>query len=174
MTTQLWSCTSVTTVYHRQPWPPPAPCLQVQLATVAALGEISRHISGHPSVMENLTAVYDNLLDCGEHELQLAVMRALGKMAAGGCGGRQQLEYVVQRVQLVLLAMQSSLVGKRSEVQLQELAAVILSVLQAAHGCEVGGRVGGDAKACMASAQWVTSSCRLCAQPHSSPHIITS
>ena len=45
----------------------------MQLAAVAALGEISRHISGHPSVMENLTAVYDNLLEAGEHELQLAI-----------------------------------------------------------------------------------------------------
>ncbi len=138
------------------------PCPQVQLATVAALGEISRHISGHPSVMENLTAVYDNLLDCGEHELQLAVMRALGKMAAGGCGGRPQLGYVVQRVQRVLLAMQSSLVGKRSEVQLQELAAMILSVLQAAHCCEVGGPGAGHVEACccMARAAHWLASCR--------------
>ncbi len=44
----------------------------------------------------------------------------------------------MQRVQLVLLAMQSSLVASRSEVQLQELAAVILNVLQAAHSYQVG------------------------------------
>jgi hypothetical protein len=47
----------------------------------------------------------------------------------------------VQRVQLVLLAMQSSMVASRSEVQLQELAAVILNVLQAAHSYQVGRRL---------------------------------
>jgi hypothetical protein len=58
--------------------------------------------------------------------------------ACWAAGGRQQLEYLVQRVQLVLLAMQSSMVATRSPVQLQELAAVILNVLQAAHSCQVG------------------------------------
>jgi hypothetical protein len=69
----------------------PAPALvQVQLATVAALAEVSRHSSGHPAVLENLTAVFDNLLDCGwQHCSHCCCLAALPITLACGYLGAQ-------------------------------------------------------------------------------------
>lgn len=68
-------------------------------------------------------------------QVQLAVLRALTSKAAGS--GANELEYLLQKVLMVLVSMHRRAASGRSPLQLSEAAAVIFDALRVVDACEV-------------------------------------
>lgn len=68
-------------------------------------------------------------------QVQLAVLRALTSKAAGS--GSNELEYLLQKVLMVLVSMHRRAASGRSPLQLSEAAAVIFDALRVVDACEV-------------------------------------
>jgi hypothetical protein len=112
------------------------PSSAAQVATITAYGDMARLHGSRRGVTQHVRAVFDNLLQDGGHEIQLAVLRALSKAITPEPGvrtvaGADVLEYLMQKVQFLLLHMQTTLQASRTHEQLRETGSLLLGIVHA-------------------------------------------
>ncbi|KAK9813191.1 hypothetical protein WJX72_010407 [[Myrmecia] bisecta] len=109
--------------------------LGVKELSIDALGEVGRLFGSQPAVMEKLHAQMDALLNSGAHEVQMVVIKALSSRASSAGSG--QLEFLLQKILLVLASMHQRSASGRSPLQLTEAAHTIFEALRIVDSCEL-------------------------------------
>lgn len=108
----------------------------VKLLGISGLTDILVNCQDQQEVVQRVNRLFDELLDDGSHQVQCWVLRAWCKITAvpvveAGSFVANQMELMLTRLQLLLLAMDARLAKDRIPDQRREVASQILSILQA-------------------------------------------